>query len=93
MFAQVFPLFQDASQFTTVSSVYADGGIAAATAATMPTSADPTAQGVISLLSIGINVFVFAVIIMRAKRKKLNPYTHEIFTDTKDYKEALARKE
>lgn len=93
MFAQVFPLFQDASIFTTVPSLYADGGIAAATAATMPTSVDPTAQGVISLLSIGINVFVFAVIMMRAKKQKLNPYTHEIFTDTKDYKEALARKE
>lgn len=93
MFAQVFPLFQDASIFTTVPSLYADGGIAAATAATMPTSVDPTAQGVISLLSIGINVFVFGVIMMRAKKQKLNPYTHEIFTDTKDYKEALARKE
>lgn len=93
MFAQVFPLFQDASIFTTVPSLYADGGIAAATAATMPTSVDPTAQGVISLLSIGINVFVFGVIIMRAKKQKLNPYTHEIFTDTKDYKEAMARKE
>ena len=30
MFAQVFPLFQDASRFTTVTSVYGEGGIAAA---------------------------------------------------------------
>lgn len=93
MFAQVFPLFQDASIFTTVPSLYADGGIAAATAATMPTAVNPTAQGVVSMLSIGINVFMFALIVVRAKKKQLNPYTHEIFTDTKDYKEAIDRKE
>lgn len=93
MFAQVFPLFQDNSIFTTVPSLYAGGGIAAATATAMPAAVDPTAQGVISILSIGINVFVFSLIMMRAKKKSLNPYTNEIFSDTKDFKEAMARKE
>ena len=51
MFAQVFPLFQDASRFTTVTSVYGQGGIAAAMGSSMPTTAEPTAQGIISVLS------------------------------------------
>ena len=45
MFAQVFPLFQDASRFTTVSSVYAEGGIAAAMGSTMPTVAESDSSG------------------------------------------------
>ncbi len=93
MFAQVFPLFQDKSIFTTVSSVYGAGGAAAATGATMPTEANPTAQGIISILSIVINIAVFAYILYRAKVQKKNPYKNEIFTDQKDYKLAMARAE
>lgn len=93
MFAQVFPLFQDASRFTTVSSVYAAGGIAAATGATMPTVADPTAQGLISILSIAVNVVAFAYILKLAKKKNKNPWKEEIFTDTKDFIEAMERAE
>ena len=70
MFAQVFPLFQDASRFTTVTSVYGQGGIAAAMGSSMPTIAEPTAQGIISVLSFAVNVFVFAYILKRAKVQK-----------------------
>ena len=91
MFAQVFPLFQDASLFTTVTSVYGQGGIAAAMGSSMPTIAEPTAQGIISVLSFAVNVFVFAYILKRAKVQKKNPWKNEIFTDTKDYKEAMER--
>lgn len=91
MFAQVFPLFQDASRFTTVTSVYGQGGIAAAMGNNMPTIAEPTAQGIISVLSFAVNVFVFAYILKRAKAQKKNPWKNEIFTDTKDYKEAMER--
>ena len=91
MFAQVFPLFQDASCFTTVTSVYGQGGIAAAMGSSMPTIAEPTAQGIISVLSFAVNVFVFAYILKRAKVQKKNPWKNEIFTDTKDYKEAMER--
>lgn len=91
MFAQVFPLFQDASRFTTVTSVYGQGGIAAAMGSSMPTIAEPTAQGIISVLSFAVNVFVFAYILKRAKVQKKNPWKNEIFTDTKDYKEAMER--
>ena len=91
MFAQVFPLFQDASRFTTVTAVYGEGGIAAATGSTMPTVASPTAQGLISVVSFAVNVFVFAYILKRAKAQKKNPWKEEIFVDTKDYQEAMAR--
>lgn len=73
MFAQVFPLFQDASRFTTVTSVYGQGGIAAAMGSSMPTIAEPTAQGIISVLSFAVNVFVFAYILKRAKVQKKEP--------------------
>ena len=66
MFAQVFPLFQDASRFTTVTSVYGEGGIAAAMGESMPVAADPLAQGLIAVLSIAVNVFAFAYILRRA---------------------------
>ena len=91
IFAQVFPLIQDASRFTTVTSVYGQGGIAAAMGSSMPTIAEPTAQGIISVLSFAVNVFVFAYILKRAKVQKKNPWKNEIFTDTKDYKEAMER--
>ncbi len=90
MFAQVFPLFQDRSIFTTIPVLYADGFM---DAAIRPTAADPTAQGVISILSIGINALALAIIIKRAKEQKKNPYKNEIFTDTKDFQLAMARAE
>ena len=93
MFAQVFPLFQDASRFTTVSSVYGAGGAAAALGDAMPTVANPAAQGIISVISIVVNLVVFLVILKRAKDQKKNPYTNEIFTDQKDFKQAMARAE
>ncbi|MDE7403721.1 MAG: hypothetical protein K2M81_01300, partial [Lachnospiraceae bacterium] len=93
MFAQVFPLFQDASRFTTVSSVYGAGGAAAALGEAMPTTANPTAQGIISIISIVVNIAVFAVILKRAKAQNKNPYTNEIFTDQKDFKQAMERAE
>ena len=49
------------------------------------------AQGVISVLSIAVNVFIFACILKRAKAQKKNPWKEEIFTDTKDYIEAMDR--
>ena len=93
MFAQVFPLFQDASRFTTVTSVYAEGGIAAAMGSSMPAAADPTAQGLIAVAALAVNVFAFAYILKRAKEQKKNPWKQEIFVGTKDYEEAIARAE
>ena len=90
MFAQVFPLFQDNSVFTTLPALYADGFM---NAAIRPTLVNPVPQGVISILSIGINALVLAIIIKRSIQQKKNPYKHEIFTDTKDFKLAMKRAE
>ena len=88
MFAQVFPLFQDNSVFTTIPSVYADGFM---NPAIRPTAADPTAQGVVAIIALVVNVVILAAIIKRAKAQKKNPYKQEIFTDQKDFQEAMAR--
>ena len=90
MFAQVFPLFQDRSIFTTLPALYADGFM---DAAIRPTQVNPVPQGVISIVSLAINVLALALIIKRSKKLKKNPYKQEIFTDTKDFKLAMARAE
>ena len=90
MFAQVFPLFQDRSIFTTIPVLYADGFM---DAAVRPTAVNPVPQGVISIASLAINVLVLALIIKRSKEQKKNPYKQEIFTDTKDFQLAMARAE
>ncbi|WP_411329371.1 DUF5692 family protein [Blautia hansenii] len=90
MFAQVFPLFQDASRFTTIPVLYADAFM---DAATRPTVANPTMQGVVAVIALIANIACMAMIIKRAKQQKKNPYTHEIFTDQKDFKLAMERAE
>ena len=90
MFAQVFPLFQDASRFTTIPVLYADGFM---NAAVRPELVNPVPQGVISILSIGINALALGIIIKRSREQKKNPYKNEIFTDTKDFQLAMARAE
>ena len=90
MFAQVFPLFQDRSIFTTLPALYADGFM---DAAIRPTLVNPVPQGVISIASLAINVLALALIIKRSREQKKNPYKQEIFTDTKDFQLAMARAE
>lgn len=90
MFAQVFPLFQDASRFTTIPVLYSDGFM---DAATRPATADPRMQGVIALLALAANAICLAVIIKRSVEQKKNPYKNEIFTDQKDFQLAMARVE
>ncbi len=90
MFAQVFPLFQDNSVFTTIPVLYADGFM---DAAVRPTLVNPVPQGVISILSVAVNALVLAIIVKRAVEQKKNPYKNEIFADTKDFQLAMARAE
>ena len=90
MFAQVFPLFQDRSVFTTIPVLYADGFM---DAAVRPAAADPRAQGVISVISLAVNALVLALVIRRAIQQKKNPYKNEIFTDTRDFRLAMERAE
>lgn len=88
MFAQVFPLFQDKSVFSTITSVYADGFM---NPAVRPTAASPTAQGVVAIVALVVNVVILSSIIKRAKAQKKNPYKQEIFTDQRDFREAMER--
>ena len=90
MFAQVFPTFQDDSIFTTIPVIYADGFM---DPNVHPVAADPTMQGVISIIALAANVIVLAVIIKRSKELKRNPYKEEIFVGTRDYEMAMARAE
>ena len=57
------------------------------------TAADPTMQGVIAILALAVNVIVLAIIIKRAVQQKKNPYKNEIFSDTRDFRQAMARAE
>ena len=88
MFAQIFPKFQDYSVFSVIPSVYKDGFV---NKDIHPVKADPTAQGFFAVLSIVSNVFVITTIIQRWIKNNKNPYTHEIFDDSDDYKEAYNR--
>ena len=90
MFAQVFPLFQDKSVFTTIPVLYADGFM---DAAVRPTLVNPVPQGVLSIASLAVNALVLAIIVKRSIQQKKNPYKNEIFTDTKDFRLAMARAE
>ena len=99
MFAQVFPSFQNHSRFTTLPTVYADptlfqtgaNGRMDPNLVLTAADANPTAQGVIAILAIVINVLVVVNIIKRAKETKTNPYKNEIFVGTRDYELALKR--
>ena len=60
--------------------------------ANMGITADPRAQGVIAILALAANVICLAVIIKRSIELKRNPYKQEIFIDTKDFDQAMARR-
>ena len=87
---QVFPAFQDYSVFSTLPVLYSDGVM---DASVRPATANPTMQGVIAILALAANVIVLAIIIKRSVEQKKNPYKNEIFTDHRDYRQAMARAE
>lgn len=90
MFAQVFPMFQDYSRFTTIPVLYADGFMKASV---HPTAVNPTMQGVVAVIALAANVLCLAAIIKRSIEQKKNPYKNEIFTDQKDFQIAMGRAE
>lgn len=97
MFAQVFPLFQEtfpdgasAYNWAAIPVQYADGtmkGIVAGGSA----NANPTAMLVVSALALLTNAAALGYIIYKSVKNKKNPYTGEVFTEFKYYKDALAR--
>ena len=93
MFAQVFPLFQVGSKFAVLPSLYGKewtNGLELATAA-QPAYANPTAQGVMAILAIVVNVLCITIIIKRSLEQKKNPYKNEIFAGTRDFEQAMDR--
>ncbi|MBP5453016.1 MAG: hypothetical protein J6X48_01305 [Lachnospiraceae bacterium] len=104
MFAQVFPLFQITTPFSTLPSLYkgaVENGItaldmtkitSASELASKGITADPTAQGVVAILALAVNVICLGVIFKRAKALHVNPYKNEVFVGTKDFEEAMARR-
>ncbi|MDY5589831.1 MAG: DUF5692 family protein [Arcanobacterium sp.] len=74
MFAQVFPIFLDKSQFS-VSSVN-----------------NPTVNFWVAALALAANVAGLAYVCYRSKKLGHNPYTREIFTGTRDFEQAMARR-
>lgn len=104
MFAQCVPAFQDYSKFSVLPKLYANYTELTGSNFMVPELngtvvtpetlvADPTAQGVVAVLSLAVNVVVLAFIIKKAKQLGVNPYTHEIWMGTKDYDEAMSRAE
>ena len=57
----------------------------------MGITANPTAQGVVSILALVANVVCIAVIMKRSFEQKKNSYKNDIWVGTKDYDEAMAR--
>lgn len=90
MFAQIFPLFQDQGKFAVLPVMYADGFM---NPAVRPTAVAPQAMGFIAVLSVLVNLAVFASIIKRAKKNNINPYKQEVWTGTRDFEEAMSRAE
>lgn len=88
MFAQVFPVFMDNSRFTTLSTLYADGFM---DPTRHPELADPTAGGVVAVISVLANLAALAYIIKRAKAQGINPYKNEVWKGSADYEEAMKR--
>lgn len=72
--------------------VYNTGGDAAQAVADLGITANPTAQGVIALAAVIINILVFVAILKRSIEQHKNPYTNEIWTGTKDFELAMARR-
>ena len=99
MFAQVFPLFQetyhDGSQWfpwAVTPVLYTNGTetIAQITAGSSA-GANPTMMLVISTAALILNIVVVAYIAYVSIKNKKNPYTHDVFTNQKYYKDAMAR--
>ena len=88
MFAQVFPMFQDYSNFSVIPRLYADGFMKSGV---HPTAVDPRAGGIVAVASILVNLAALAYIIKRAKAQGINPYKHEVFSGTHDFEEAMLR--
>ncbi len=79
--------------YDSAMTCYETGADAGSAIAQFGIVANPTAQGVVAMLALISNVIVMTAIIKRAVEQHKNPYTNEIWTGTKDFELAMARKE
>ena len=61
--------------------------------ASLGITANPTAQGVVAILAIAINVICMTEIIRRSIKMGKNPYSNNVFVGTKDFDLAMERAE
>lgn len=54
---------------------------------------DPNKNLFIAVLAFVANVLALGYVIYRAKKLHVNPYTHEVFGGTRDFEQAMARRE
>ncbi len=54
---------------------------------------NPDVNLVVSILALVANIAAIIYVIYRAKKLGVNPYKHEVFVGTKDYEQAMARRE
>ena len=54
---------------------------------------NPNVNLAVSAIALVANVAAFAYIMYRARKLKVNPYLNEVFAGTRDYEEAMARRE
>ena len=54
---------------------------------------DPAINTVIAFVALVVNIAALGYIIYRAKKLGVNPYTHEVFVGTKDFVQAMDRRE
>lgn len=53
---------------------------------------NPDVNLVVSIIALTANVLALGYVIYRSKKMHVNPYTHEIWVGTKEYREAMARR-
>ena len=86
MFAHVFPLFMEQAPFSVLPAMYADGIMTNGAVNTLPMT-------VVSALALVANIALVCAAVYRSRKLKKNWWKNEMFTNTKDYREALERAE
>ena len=54
---------------------------------------NPNVNLTVSIIALVANVLAFGYIMYRARKQHVNPWLQEVFTGTKDFEQAMARRE
>lgn len=87
MFAQVFPLFMEStSPFSVLPTMYAEGVMTNGAVNVMPMT-------IVAALALISNIVLVGTVVYKCIKEKKNWWKHEMFTESKGYKEAMERAE